>query len=996
MSELPIQILLVEDNPAEVPLLTEFLRSAELGEFDIFHVQTLGEACEQARGQVFDVILLDMNLPDSMGIDTVRRMHQAAAQAPIVVLTGNDDEEIGLASLHVGAQDYLVKGQTPPRTMARTIQYAIQRAQLQRQRQAHTDRLSWLINVSKRVLESGSAAEMLQDVAEAAFQIAGGKLSWVGHNYRNGTFEVDAFANRTEASLFDWRQTSVRWQCELLSQMKKGDRTVRLTEEQLESHAAWNVLRDDSLPLRGLLAASLVDASGHANGLVLVSESRQGEFTADDEATLLQLATIASLGLEHLASRTDANQRAHELAAIFDAMVQPVMILDEAARCTKANPAAVAALGCDPTRMLQAELLSKVRFEHAKEEVDIFDPSLSGKTFVDRPLRLTNAQGRTLSILASRSPLFEGGRLAGQVLVWQDVTERQRLIDELQASRDQLEVRVQTRTAELAATVDELEEEVRARRKAEERTAATNALLELFARKTARKAYLDGVSKLVRQWSGCSCAGVRLPGDCGTIPFASHLGFTREFCSLAGALPLAGGIGVDWKWLRDNALQADPACSCDGESFCCTRMSALRDLLSSEERKQVAPVLVTAEHETLVLVPIRHQQDTLGYLQLADAKPGQIRPETVELIERLSPLIGEALARFRVEEALRMSEEHFRLLIEHSPDCVARLSLNRTYLSVNQAGCRLLGFADSAAASGRSCLDGVVENRAGLESAVAQASLGQVTSVVYKSLGPNQNEIWWDCQLTPIRKSPNRIDSLLMVARDSTERRRLEREIVEVSDQERHRIGRDLHDALGQSLTGIAFLSKVLQKRLSGAERSEAEDAGRIASLVNQTVNQTRILARGLCPVEPKADGLMTALTNMAKDIEGVYHTKCIFTCPQPILVEDDYTATQLYYIAQEAVNNAVKHAEASRINIDLTESGTAVSLAVRDNGKGIGPRRGPATDSMGLRTMRYRSDLIGASFHVGPAEKKGTAVTCKLDLSRKGKAVPPEGNSSK
>ncbi len=154
---------------------------------------------------------------------------------------------------------------------------------------------------------------------------------------------------------------------------------------------------------------------------------------------------------------------------------------------------------------------------------------------------------------------------------------------------------------------------------------------------------------------------------------------------------------------------------------------------------------------------------------------------------------------------------------------------------------------------------------------------------------------------------------------DITERKHLEKTILEVSGREQRRIGQDLHDGLGQHLTGIAFMSKVQEQKLMEKSMPEAGDAAKIVKLVNEAIHKTRELARGLLPVVSDAHGLMSALQQWAGEVEDLFGISCRFQCFTPVLIHDDTMATHLYYIAREAVNNGIKHGHASEIVIDLT-----------------------------------------------------------------------------
>ena len=215
---------------------------------------------------------------------------------------------------------------------------------------------------------------------------------------------------------------------------------------------------------------------------------------------------------------------------------------------------------------------------------------------------------------------------------------------------------------------------------------------------------------------------------------------------------------------------------------------------------------------------------------------------------------------------------------------------------------------------------------------------------------------------------------------DITELRRLEQEILDISDREQRRIGHDLHDGLSQQLAGVEFMSQVLHQKLSGRPglKPEAANAAEIARLVRESIAHTRDLARGLTPVVLESEGLMSALQELAAGTSRLFDVECVFHCATPVLIHDNAVATNLYRIAQEAINNALKHGKARRIGISLVESPDRVVLAVRDNGSGL-PADAAHRRGMGLRIMHYRAGMIGGSLAVQRAPDGGTSVICSL-----------------
>ena len=214
---------------------------------------------------------------------------------------------------------------------------------------------------------------------------------------------------------------------------------------------------------------------------------------------------------------------------------------------------------------------------------------------------------------------------------------------------------------------------------------------------------------------------------------------------------------------------------------------------------------------------------------------------------------------------------------------------------------------------------------------------------------------------------------------EMAERERLEKDVLEISEREQRRIGHDLHDGLGQHLTGTALASQVLAERLAAHELSEAHDAERIVGLIEDGIELTRSLARGLSPVALDADGLTVALTELAAQTTSQFYLPCIFSAV-PVRLTDPTAATHLYRIAQEAVGNAIRHGRPNRIEIALSEvSPSHLRLAVRDDGAGLPPDAGRSRVGLGLRIMAHRARMIGGELVVRAGVADGTVVECSF-----------------
>lgn len=218
------------------------------------------------------------------------------------------------------------------------------------------------------------------------------------------------------------------------------------------------------------------------------------------------------------------------------------------------------------------------------------------------------------------------------------------------------------------------------------------------------------------------------------------------------------------------------------------------------------------------------------------------------------------------------------------------------------------------------------------------------------------------------------------VVRDITERRALEHEILRISDQERRRIGHDLHDGLGQMLTGIGLIAQNLTHRLENEESECADDMLEITELIKEADRSARSLSRGMVPVELGELGLSNALQSLVRNAEKLFGISCSLENTGNIPIRDISAATNLYRIVQEAVSNAVKHGKSSHVHVVLSSRERRIHLTVRDDGIGF-PDKLPADRGMGIRIMKYRARVLGATLEINKGARGGTVVSCILPV---------------
>ncbi len=334
--------------------------------------------------------------------------------------------------------------------------------------------------------------------------------------------------------------------------------------------------------------------------------------------------------------------------------------------------------------------------------------------------------------------------------------------------------------------------------------------------------------------------------------------------------------------------------------------------------------------------------------------------------------------RRRAEAALRDREERLRTILNTVTDAIITIDRRGRITGVNPATERMFGYSESEMVGQNVSLlmpspyreehDQYLEN---------YERTGQAKII---GIGREVQAMRKDGSIFPIELAVSEVDHLHLftgVIRDITERKRLEAEVLRIVEEERMRVAADLHDGICQELVGIQFVTNGLRQDLEKAGHPLAPRARRIEEAIGAAALRTRQTARGMNPVVADGSGLMHALRGLAERtrLRGVH---CAFQCPVPVAIENQTTASELYRIAQEAVQNAVCHSHAKRITVRLSESGSEACLVVTDNGCGL-PADVAGAPGMGLRVMRYRAGVIGGQFMIQSRKPTGTAIICRV-----------------
>jgi PAS domain S-box-containing protein len=328
---------------------------------------------------------------------------------------------------------------------------------------------------------------------------------------------------------------------------------------------------------------------------------------------------------------------------------------------------------------------------------------------------------------------------------------------------------------------------------------------------------------------------------------------------------------------------------------------------------------------------------------------------------------------------LQHSEDQIRAILDATADAVVTIDILGRIATFNRAAERIFGYTAGEVIGESVTMLIPAEERVGYgyKAAATRYYVSRLLGRSHDMSGRRK-----DASIFPIQLSVNSVegrDLFVAVARDMTEHKALQKEIIDVATLEQRRIGQELHDGTQQELTGLGLLALNLADSLGrSGSTTAAQVAARIARGIEQCNQRVRSLARGMVPVPIDREGLMAALAELARQTTEIHALPCGFECPTPVEIDNDNEATHLYRIAQEAVNNATRHAKASAIWIRLEQMGGQLLLEVRDNGIGL-QTGGLSSKGVGLRLMEHRCAMIGGNFSVETRSDGGTCIACAV-----------------
>ena len=337
--------------------------------------------------------------------------------------------------------------------------------------------------------------------------------------------------------------------------------------------------------------------------------------------------------------------------------------------------------------------------------------------------------------------------------------------------------------------------------------------------------------------------------------------------------------------------------------------------------------------------------------------------------------------QYLIEQKLRESEARARSILKTTVDAIITIDERGSVKTFNRAAEELFQYSSSDVIGKNVHMlmpqpyrrehDGYMEN-------YQKSGNAKIIGIGREVTGKRKDGTTFPMYLAVSEVNVNGNRLYTGIIRDITEQRRLEQEVLRISEHERHRIGQDLHDGLGQMLTGITLINKNIAASLKEENHPLAGDVHEITDLVKEADEYARNLSRNLIPVELDSSGLVTALERLTVNAERLFNIECTLHNVVNIHFDDPTSLTHMYRIVQEATSNAVKHGSASKVAISMEYDDTKLVVKIEDNGTGF-TKDWDKQKGLGVRIMKFRSRLIGANLEIENNSKGGATIIITL-----------------
>ncbi len=443
------------------------------------------------------------------------------------------------------------------------------------------------------------------------------------------------------------------------------------------------------------------------------------------------------------------------------------------------------------------------------------------------------------------------------------------------------------------------------------------------------------------------------------------------------------GNGISELYAKPEEFLGKPLTSILPEKIAQPAMTAIKKVLKNRDRENIEYTLILNGHKRYYWAHMAYfdtkkvlilSRDITKYklMELELRNSGTQLEKRIE--ERTSTLK-------RAMESLRESREKYFSLFSNAHDMINIMNTNGTILDANSSELNTLGY-EREDYLGRSYLDIVHPDYVDRTREYLRNVCHNNHREIFETCLRTQNgrNVYVEVIITPQFKN-NKIDSLRTISRNTTERHKAEQRAITISEEEQRRLGRELHDGIGQDLTGIALLTKALEKKIPEDRRDILDDLQNIIDIANGTREKIKSLSRGLYPARLEISGLETVLLELATNTENLHNIHCQLEC-EPLSGIKKSDEIHIYRIIKEAVANAVKHAHAKEIKITCMDNNNQLIFSISDDGLGLDATQ-RQSEGLGLFIMQNRAKMINARLSIQNGKNGGTIV--KFYLRKKG-----------
>lgn len=367
------------------------------------------------------------------------------------------------------------------------------------------------------------------------------------------------------------------------------------------------------------------------------------------------------------------------------------------------------------------------------------------------------------------------------------------------------------------------------------------------------------------------------------------------------------------------------------------------------------------------------------------AVPVEIRARSIRFdgADAVLLTVRDVSERHTAREEMRRFQERARTILDGIPDGILTLDNEGRISSTNRAATTIFGFSASELVEQPvHFLLSSTHFEDASDASIFTANAPESDTSAHEMTGRRSDGTLFPVEVTIRRVREISNESNIVIVHDISLRRTLERDVLRISEDERQRIGQDIHDHLASNFSGLALMGRGLlnQLRATPDYRVAPEMVEYIVEQARLGADKARVLAHGLNPVMLEERGLEAALGELTHQVETMTDISCHIAYASHTPPLEPSLASQLYRIAHEAVTNAMKHSGAGRIDIAVESSGDTLSLRVRDDGRGM-PPGGSTADGMGIHIMKYRAGIIHGSVSIDSSPEEGTSVLCRVPV---------------